>query len=227
MQSGKENVKAPYPSGTAVLLKKVGDHFEILLVRRNTKLIFHGGAWVFPGGRVDQKDFTKKKNDIVSAARNAAVRETKEEAGIDIQPKNLVLMSRWTTPEGFPKRFTAWFFAAAVENTSVKVDGNEIMDYRWMRPDLALDAQRVGDIVLPPPTFITLRTLSGYKDMKTALSTIKKQQHKIFEPKISETKDGECFLYEGDAGYELHDVNQPGARHRLWMSEGQYRYERS
>lgn len=220
-------MKPPYPSGTAVILKETGDHFEILLVRRNTELAFHGGAWVFPGGRVDKQDYTTDKNDIIGAARNAAVRETKEESGINIQPENLVLMSRWTTPENFPKRFIAWFFVTTAENARVTIDGNEILDYRWMKPGLALDAQRSGEIVLPPPTFVTLLTLSEYMDTKTVFSTLKKKEHMIFIPKVSETEDGECFLYTGDAGYESNDVHQHGARHRLWMSKGQYRYERS
>ncbi|MBW1847631.1 MAG: NUDIX hydrolase [Deltaproteobacteria bacterium] len=220
-------MKEPYPSGTAVLLKEVSDHFEILLVRRNTKLSFHGGAWVFPGGRVDQKDFPTKENDIVSAAKNAAVRETMEEAGVEIYSDNLVLMSRWTTPEGLPKRFTAWFFVTAVKGDSVKIDGEEISDYRWMRPASALDAHGSGEIVLPPPTFVTLLKLSDYGNVKTALLAIAKQQLMTFYPKISQTKNGSCFLYEGDAGYELHDANQPGARHRLWVVEDGYRYERS
>jgi len=221
------NVKDPHPSGTAVLLKEVGDHFEILLVRRNTKLSFHGGAWVFPGGRVDQKDFPTNENDIVGAAKNAAVRETREEAGVEIVPDNLILMSRWTTPEGLPKRFTAWFFVTAVKGDLVKIDGEEISDYRWMRPASALDAHRSGEIVLPPPTFVTLLKLSEYGNVKTALSALAKQKYMTFYPKISQTEDGLCFLYEGDAGYEMHDPNQQGARHRLWSIENGYKYERS
>ena len=219
------NVKTPHPSGTAVLLKEQGDHFEILLVQRNTELSFHGGAWVFPGGRVDQKDFTTRESDIIDAAKNAAVRETREEAGINILPENLILMSRWTTPDGLPKRFTAWFFVTAIEEDSVKVDGKEILDYRWMQPGSALEAHRSGEILLPPPTFVTLIKLSEYGDVKTALSEIEKQRYMIFYPKPSQTEDGLCFLYEGDAGYELHDARQPGSRHRLWVLEDGYMYE--
>lgn len=220
-------MKTPYPSGTAILLKETGDQFELLLVRRNTELTFHGGAWVFPGGRVEKKDFAYDKNDIIGAARNAAARETKEESGIDIQPENLVLMSRWTTPEKLPKRFIAWFFVTRVESDCVTIDGKEILDYRWMEPGLALGAQRSGEIVLPPPTFVTLLALSGYSDVNTAISTLKKQEQMIYIPKVFETEDGECFLYTEDAGYESNDIHQPGPRHRLWASNGQYRYERS
>ncbi len=220
-------MNAPYPSGTAVLLKEAGDHFEILLLRRNTSLSFHGGAWVFPGGRVDPNDFTDKENDIAMAARNAAVRETREEAGVEILPESMILMSRWTTPEGLPKRFTAWFFATGISDALVRVDGKEIVEYCWIRPEIALDAHRGGEMQLPPPTFVTILAISEFGDIKTALSTLAKQPYLIFDPRISQTRDGVCFLYKGDAGYDMRDANQPGARHRLWVFDNQYTYERS
>jgi len=227
MTPNTEHVKPPYPSGTAVLLKGTGNAFEILLLRRNTQLSFHGGAWVFPGGRVDPKDFSGREDTIIDAAKNAAVRETREEAGIDILPDQLILMSRWTTPEGLPKRFVAWFFVTTVQDPFVNVDGKEILDYRWMRADAALQAQRAGEMELPPPTFVTLVTLSEFDNAKTALSSLVKRKHAIFVPKVTETQDGLCFLYEGDAGYELQKPHQAGARHRLCVVDGQYIYEHS
>ena len=39
------------------------DGIEVLLVQRNSKLVFHGGHWVFPGGRIDQGDFPEGDNN--------------------------------------------------------------------------------------------------------------------------------------------------------------------
>jgi hypothetical protein len=39
--------------------------------------------------------------------------------------------------------------------------------------------------------------------------------------------NGIVALYHGDAGYESGDADLEGARHRLWMVEGGWRYERS
>ena len=50
-----ENVVA-HPSATIVLLRDAPRGFEMLLLQRAAKLAFHGGAWVFPGGRVDAAD---------------------------------------------------------------------------------------------------------------------------------------------------------------------------
>lgn len=220
-------MKTPQPSGTAVLLKEADQHFEVLLLRRSTQLSFHGGAWVFPGGKVDPNDFPSDDNDITGAARNAAARETREEAGLEILPERMILLSRWTTPEGLPRRFTAWFFVTEVADCNVVIDHEEISEFQWIRPDAAVHAQRAGELALPPPTFVTLLALTQYESVDMALSTLLNQRPMVFTPKVCETDTGLCFLYEGDAGYELHDANQPGARHRLSLIEGQYMYERS
>ncbi len=93
------------------MLRDGPDGLELLLLRRNPELAFHGGAWVFPGGRIDTRDRVAGA-DVQSAARAAAVRETREEAGLEIAMSELVPISCWTTPEGMPRRFVTWFFAA-------------------------------------------------------------------------------------------------------------------
>lgn len=221
-----EKLKAPYPAGTVVLLKDTVDHFDVLLLRRNTELSFHGGAWVFPGGRIDPKDYAHEAEDIIQAARRAAVREAGEEADIDLSTKNLFPLSRWTTPEELPKRFTTWFFVTSVHKVAVKVDGREILDYCWIPPGQALAKHRNGEMVLPPPTFVTLLRLSKYRDAGSVLSAVADKPLYHFFPRIAQTADGTCFLYEGDAGYELRDAGQPGPRHRLQTVGNEWTYER-
>ena len=98
------------PAATVILVRDGRDGLETLLLHRNSKLAFHGGSWVFPGGRVDAGDYPPDApGDMEAAARRAAVREAKEEAGLDVAEKALVYFSHWTTPSGLPKRFSTWF----------------------------------------------------------------------------------------------------------------------
>src|SRR5512147_768608 len=148
-----------HPAATVVLLRDRADGFEVLLVRRNAQLSFHGGAWVFPGGRLDAADYAAG-SDTIAAARSAAVREAREEAGLVLTPDALVLVSRWITPVPLPKRFDTWFFAGLGDDAPVEVDGGEIHEHRWTAVADALAAQRAGEIELPPPTFVTLIKLA-------------------------------------------------------------------
>src|SRR5258706_10716961 len=46
-------VGPPRPASTVVLLKPSDRRFDVCLVRRHDEVAFMGGAYVFPGGRVD------------------------------------------------------------------------------------------------------------------------------------------------------------------------------
>lgn len=219
---------AIHPAATVILVKDSEKGLETLLLRRSRTLNFVGGAWVFPGGQIDPSDFSHDRPDrLTSAARQAAVREAGEEAGISIDPADLVYCSRWTTPEESPKRFDTWFFIAAVSAAAVRVDGNEIREYRWLNPAEALESQRAGQIQLMPPTFVSLHELSRFDTAAAALNQYRKRLPVCFLPRIAIVPGGICSLYQGDAGYETKDPDRPGPRHRLWMMDSGWQYEKS
>jgi 8-oxo-dGTP pyrophosphatase MutT (NUDIX family) len=216
------------PAATVILLRDAQDGIETLLLRRNSQLAFHGGAWVFPGGRIDPEDYAAEApDDVMAAARRAGVREAAEEAGLVLRPEALVMLSHWTTPIGRPHRYATWFFVAAAGQEAVQVDGDEIRAHRWMQPTQALAAQRQKEIELPPPTFLTLLKLSAYRSVIEALTTIAAQTPETYFPRFCAVPGGSCSLYEGDAGYASGNADHPGPRHRLLMLDSGWRYEQS
>ncbi len=74
----------PAPAATVVLVRDGAEGLEVLLAKRSSKLAFHGGAWVFPGGRIDPDDYAGEPEDVLAAARRGAAREAKEEAGVEV-----------------------------------------------------------------------------------------------------------------------------------------------
>ena len=214
----------PAPAATVVLLRDVSGALEVLLLRRNSQLAFHGGAWVFPGGRIDAQDSGEGGDE--GTARRAASREAREEAGLEIDPAALVQISHWTTPEALPKRFATWFFLAAADSTQVRVDGGEIHAHAWLSPEAALEARRAGEIELPPPTFVTLSTLLGKRSVADAVAAARAAAPLSYLPRVVRVDGGACSLYPSDAGWEHRDPARPGPRHRLWMLDSGWRYER-
>ncbi len=217
----------PIPSATVILLRNAGGTLETLLLRRNSKISFHGGAWVFPGGRIDPEDHAPGQDDMLAAARRAAVRESQEEAGLNIALDDLIWISHWTTPEGRPERYSTWFFLAAAQDEAVQIDGEEIHDHRWAQPHHALASQRTGEIELPPPTFVTLTKLATYRATHEALASFTKREPEIFVPRYKPVSGGICSLYQDDVGYPDIDLDRPGRRHRLWMVDSGWRYEQT
>jgi 8-oxo-dGTP pyrophosphatase MutT (NUDIX family) len=214
------------PAATVVLLRDGPRGLEVLYLRRNTAVDFHGGAWVFPGGRVDPEDFAGAPDDALAAARRASVREAHEEAGLVVRADALVHFAHWTTSLGAPKRFSTWFFAGRAGDDAVRVDGGEISDARWLRPEEALARQRAREMELPAPTFVTSLALATFADAKSVLSAWSARPPEPFLPRIHPHAEGRVSLYQQDAAYAEGDLDSPGPRHRLWMLRSGWRYER-
>lgn len=218
------------PAATVVVLRDhVDGGVEALMLRRNTKLDFAGGMWVFPGGRVDDVDRVGlDPADAEGAARRAAVREAGEEAGISVAADELVWFSHWTPPPISPKRFGTWFFATTSPSADplITIDGGEIHDHAWMRPVEAMTRRDAHEIELSPPTWITLEALARHPDSHTALRAFAARKPEHFATRIVVDGDRVLALYDGDAGYDDGDPLAAGGRHRLLMADDGWRYER-
>ncbi|NKB32341.1 MAG: NUDIX domain-containing protein [Pseudomonadales bacterium] len=178
----------PVPAATVVLVRRAPSEadLEVLLLQRNSRLVFHGGHWVFPGGRIDQTDFENSGTDLeYPAALKAAVRETKEESGIDIDETQLIHTAHWTTPPKLPRRFCTWFFVCPLfEEVSVSVDNDEILDHRWISPRAAIADAEAEQWVLPRPTLTTLSDISAHRNLEELVAAVTVSNIRIF-PKDS------------------------------------------
>jgi len=212
------------PAATVILLRDTPGELEALLIQRGQKLVFHGGAWAFPGGRVDDEDSAGTEDDL-AAARIAAVRETREETGLVIAADDLVPLSHWTTPPGFPRRFATWFFLVRATSDDVQVDGVETQGHRWISPGAAIEARASGEIELPPPTFVTLAALQGFADVEAALERVRSRGVIHYVPQRRRIEAGHVSLYEGDVAFAGGDHERPGPRRRFYMLGSEWRYE--
>jgi 8-oxo-dGTP pyrophosphatase MutT (NUDIX family) len=228
---GIESTGAPAaPAATVVLLRDGPDGVEVLLARRAASLEFHGGAWVFPGGRIDPEDFDGVSDDdpMLAAARRAACREAFEECGMRVGVDGLVHLANWTTPEIAPKRFATWFFVARASDDVPVADGGETAELRWFRPSAALEAREAREIELAPPQFVSLLLLDGHADVDSALDHVRALESFDVTPRFARLDDGTAVcIYDDDVAYGDLDVDKPGHRHRLFMRpDNSWTYER-
>ena len=188
----------PVPAATVVLVResKQDPGLQVLLLQRNSRLVFHGGHWVFPGGRIDEADYDKTAGGLeYLAAKKAAVRETREEAGLEINEDQLIHTAHWTTPPKMPRRFSTWFFVCPVEKpASVTVDNDEILDFRWIAPQAAIADAKAEKWVLPRPTMTTLSDIADYGSLKGLISGVSSAKIRVF-PEDSE------FYRPSEMGY--------------------------
>jgi 8-oxo-dGTP pyrophosphatase MutT (NUDIX family) len=214
------------PAATVVLVRDGDDGIEVLMLRRNSKIAF-GGMWVFPGGRVDPGDYGDDPDDVDTASRNAAVREAEEESGLVVSVDAMVPLSHWTPPPEAPKRFATQFFLAPAPAGEVTIDDGEIHEHMWVTPAEALRRRDAVEIELAPPTWVSLHTLVAHGTVADAIAATEIAETERFTTRAAFTDEGVVVLWHGDAGYEDGDASKDGPRHRLWMVDGGWRYERT
>lgn len=224
-KTGAASKKRLRPAATVIPIRETAEGMKVLLLRRNPELAFFGGAWVFPGGSIDAVDREDANDDSDRIARAAAVREAAEEAGLILDPETFIPVSCWQTPDGMPRHFFTWFFAASVNGKAVRIDGGEIVDYRWMSPRDALDSHGAGEIQLPPPIYVTLCTLAPYATVAECRSALTARPPITYRPRVVKVTGGFCFLYEEDDAYARADPEKGEKRHRLWALRSGWRYE--
>jgi len=216
-------------AATVILVRDAasgGAEAEILMLKRDSRLSFAGGLWVFPGGRVDPDDYDDS-GDLDVAERNAAAREAAEEAGLIVDPAALVRFSHWTPPPQANKRFSTAFFLAAAPSGAVVIDDGEIRAHQWVTARAALAAHDRGEIELAPPTFITLSYLAAHETAEDLLASMHHHVPESFATQVAEVDGHVVALYHGDVGYGDGDPSLDGPRHRLWLDPAGWRYERS
>jgi len=216
------------PAATVVLVRDGNCELEVLMIHRGADTAF-GGMWAFPGGVIESDDVPNgTEPDPLPAARAAAARETHEEVGLHVEPETLVWWSHWLPPVNSlsAKRFSTWFFLAPAHDghadEHVGVDGEEVHGHQWLAPSVALGLQERGEILLAPPTYVTLQQLCRYGDVA---STLEAAEPGFFATEIAFEDGVRQCLWVGDIGYGGGDHRAAGPRHRLVMDDdGGWRY---
>jgi 8-oxo-dGTP pyrophosphatase MutT (NUDIX family) len=220
----------PRDAATVMLVRPAAPGAEVYMLRRQRSMAFAPGAYVFPGGSVDDSDaagghgwagplpdqFAPALGLPAAGAQaliRAAVRETFEECGVllagpsadvaiedtsgdewaadrraladgslslaelllrrDLMLRSDLLFpwSRWITPEAEPRRYDTRFFVARLPEGQRAMGGTgESDEAAWLRPPAALAAADAGELMLLPPTAITLRELAAEPDVGALLA---------------------------------------------------------
>jgi 8-oxo-dGTP pyrophosphatase MutT (NUDIX family) len=142
------------------------------------------------------------------ADRNALLDRSLSLAGL-LGRRRLVLRSdllkpwsRWITPVAEERRYDARFFAAALPSPQQPRDvGGEAAAVAWVRPADAIAAARGNQIVLLPPTAVTLAELAACASVSAALAAAREVIAVM--PGIVQSDDGVWLTLPAALGYPL------------------------
>ena len=252
MQLNHEVVtEVPRPSATVVLLRDDRGHgLEVFLLRRHTASAVLGGAYVFPGGKLDEADCAphaiaphasdapRWREQLAEASMSlpevvglylAAAREMHEECGIQIHPAQLTPWSRWITPKQpsvTNRRFDTRFFVAALPQGQEPVhDDIEAIESVWLTPRAALERFWAQDLSLAPPQIMTLVSMSGFSSVDDALRCARAQRPPLILPEPFDDPHGvRTICYPGDPRHSVSQRAFPGPT-RLRFVSGRFEPE--
>lgn len=226
-------------ASTVVLLRDTADGIETFVMRRATTMAFAPRMHVFPGGRVDRVDFEERvrfvsgdvqalaergSTDVagIAALYSCAVRETAEEAGINlaardsedrllIDPTALPIIDHWVTPEVESHRYDVRFFAARVDDGRAALTTTEADNAEWITPQRALAEFSAGRMAMLPPTESVLRHLSAFDRAAEVLADAAQRSVVPLLPRRLPADDGShrWVLVHDRTGEVILDMHRP------------------
>ncbi|WP_430645222.1 NUDIX hydrolase [Agromyces sp. GXS1127] len=222
---GSDGEPAVGSAATVVVMRQGPRGVEVLLGERPRDRGSFAGAWVFPGGAVDEADAAGDRIDSAAAARRAAVRETFEEVGLVLAADDLVEFALWHPPKGVPKRMRTRFFAAPAPEGELRLATAEFMQAEWLTPVEALEHHADGAMTLFPPTWVTLHELRRHASVPAALAALDAHELRAFVGRFD--TDRTTLYWQEDEHFHTDDrehravpddgPDADGPRHRLMM----------
>lgn len=225
-------IAEPRLAASILLVRDAPSGLEVLMQERPKTMSFAAGAFVFPGGKVDKKDYGCLPDNDDQASRVAAIRELYEEAGIllglnihckksgdfdclkqDIDlgavTSNLVPFARWVTPTVIPKRFDTTFYLTS-DKAGQDVIGHdeETMQSLWVRPSAILHEWEQGAVPLMFPTRLNLLKLSKWNSVKEAMQESAKMKIYTVQPELTKIDGVRTVKIPEEAGYGVTHASQ-------------------
>jgi hypothetical protein len=96
---------------------------------------------------------------------------------------------------------TVFFLAQMPAGESVKVDGEECIDHRWMTPADALSAHAARELQLVFPTIKHLQRLAGFSTASDLLESSRGQPVGLVQPKVVLHDGTPRVVLPGEPGY--------------------------
>ena len=144
---------APRDSATVILLRDGAVGLEVFMLERHLNSDFAGGAYVYPGGTIDDRDtdpearrFLDAPHDVEPEFYLCAIRETFEEAGVLLARRDGRPV-RLTTGDAEEERFAAYrrelnarggSLAEIAEREGLRYAGDLLHYYaRWITPEFS------------------------------------------------------------------------------------------
>ena len=155
------------------------------------------------------------------------MRAVVEREGVRLALDALVLFAHWVTPPIDTRQFDTRFFMARVPPHQTPAhDDTETTHSLWTRPADAIAQSIKQEIVLPPPTWSTLREIESFESVKDALAWARRRTVIRRMPKAIEQDGHRMLLLPGDPLHPDAAGDDPPLETRFVLIDRRWRAER-
>jgi len=149
--------------------------------------------------------------------RELALTELLSRRGLVLRTDLLGAWSGWLTPIFEPRRYRTWFFVAELPEGQRTRDVSSESDHVvWLPVSRALEQAEAREILMLPPTYITMLEVAEYADPEAVIDAAAERRVEMFCPAVEE--DGEAFTLTRPPNADA--LLEARARTATWGSRG-------
>lgn len=181
-----------------------------------------GGKCVSLAGAVTQARFKRYRREVHAGSRR--FHEIIVSEGLRVALRALVPFAHWVTPPVDVRRFDTWFFIARVPpDQTAAHDDTETVDSIWITAADAIARCHRDEIVLPPPTWTTLREIERFRSVEEVVTWARDRHITRREPRFVEHDGQKMLLLAGDPLHPEAIAEPPGYETRFILTKGHWR----
>jgi 8-oxo-dGTP pyrophosphatase MutT (NUDIX family) len=160
-------------------------------------------------------------------AAGVPLHELAAREGFRLALDSLAVFAHWVTPAIEIKRFDTRFFVALLpEGQQSLHDERETTASEWMEPQVAVERCRRDEILLPPPTWTTLRMLSKLSTADEVIEWARQRRVVRVEPGFIKTATEAMLTLPGDPTFPPIDGFETPEETRFILEAGRWRASR-
>ena len=184
------------------------------------------GAFVSLAAAADRTRFKQARYDVHGGS--TTLRRIVDREHLRLALDALILFAHWVTPPIDTRQFDTRFFMARVPPHQTPAhDETETTHSAWVRPADAIAQAEAGDIVLPPPTWTTLRELESFASVDDAMTWARRRRIVRRMPLAHEENGRRLLVLPGDPQHPDPPGDEPPIETRFVLIEKRWRPERA
>jgi 8-oxo-dGTP pyrophosphatase MutT (NUDIX family) len=184
------------------------------------------GAFVSLASPADHERFKQARHDVHDGT--VSLRDVVGREGLRLALDALILFAHWVTPPIDTRQFDTRFFMTRVPPHQTPAhDETETTHSAWLRPADAIAQALSGEIVLPPPTWTTLRELEGFATVDAAMTWARPRRIVRRMPLAYEEGGRRLLVLPGDPEHPDPPGDEPPVETRFVLVDNRWRPDRA